>query len=105
MEIFTEGYNEYLELRKQRALEKKVSRKKHPPRQARPKTKKAKIDLEEIERNISDLEDQLSLLSEQLLKAGDDIDRVRELGMQYAMVEEAIAKHIAMWEQAASHQE
>lgn len=105
MEIFTNGYNEYLELRKQRALEKKVSRKKHSPQQTRPKTKRAKIDLEEIERNISDLEDQLSLLSEELLRAGDDIDRVRELGMQYAMVEEAIAKQILMWEQAASHQE
>ncbi|OGO17540.1 MAG: hypothetical protein A2Z14_03700 [Chloroflexi bacterium RBG_16_48_8] len=105
MEIYPEGYNQYLEVRKQRALEKKITRNPISPRSTRPRTQSAKRDIEEIETKISDLEGQLAFLSEELVKAGNDIDRVRELGTQYAILEEALHKQLAVWEAAANHEE
>ena len=105
MEIYTEGYDEYLEVRKQRSLEKKKSRKHVPPKTTQPRAKTAILDLEQIELVISDLEEQLNLLSDELVKAGDNIDRVKELGTQYAMLEEALREQLAVWEEAANHLE
>jgi ATP-binding cassette subfamily F protein 3 len=105
MEIYTGGYAEYLEARAQRSLEKKATRKLDSRKSTQPRQKKIKIDLEQIELVISDLERQLDLISEELVRAGDDIDRVKVLGTHYAMVEEALREQLAVWEEAANHQE
>jgi ATP-binding cassette subfamily F protein 3 len=104
MEIFTGGYQEYLEIRKQRSLEKRTVRKQTSARPV-PKKKRAKVNLEDIESRISSLEQQLAILSDELVKAGDDIERVRELGKQYATVEDALREYLAIWERLANHQE
>jgi len=105
MEIYPEGYNQYLEVRKQRVSEKKRSRKPVSSRSIHPKIKPAKKVLEEIETKISDLESQLSLLSDELAKIGNEIDRVRELGTQYAILEEELDKQLELWEATANHEE
>jgi len=105
MEIFAGGYDEYQQVRKQRALEKKATRKTAPSKPIQPKEKKVKIDLEEIETRISDLEEQLSRVSDALVQAGGDLKRVRELGAEYATLEKAITEDLEIWEQAANHQE
>jgi ATP-binding cassette subfamily F protein 3 len=105
MEIFTGSYAEYQIVRKQRDLKRKATRKRVPAKRAKPKEKKVKVNLEEIEARISDLEGQLSSISESLIQAGDNIERVRELGAEYATLEKAIAEEMARWEQAANHQD
>ncbi len=105
LEIYPEGYNQYLEVRTQRSIEKKASRKPVSRRSTQQRKKTAKLDLVEIEMIISDLEERLNLLSEELIKAGDDIDRVKELGTQYAILEEALREQLAIWENAANLQE
>jgi ATP-binding cassette subfamily F protein 3 len=105
MEIFTGGYAEYQQVRKQRILEKKSSRKIAPSKVTTTKKKEVKINLEEIEARIADLENQLSRVSEALVQAGDDVERVRELGAEYATLEEAIAKEMEIWEHAANYEE
>ena len=104
MEIFTGGYQEYLEIRKQRSLEKRTAQKQTYARPV-PKKKKVKVNLEDIETRISSLEQQLAILSDELVKAGDDIERVRELGKHYATVEDALREYLAIWERLANHQE
>ena len=105
MEIFTGGYAEYQQVRKQRILEKKSSRKIAPSKVTTTKKKEVKINLEEIEARIADLEDQLSRVSEALVQAGDDLERVRELGAEYATLEKAIAEEMEIWEHAANYEE
>jgi ATP-binding cassette subfamily F protein 3 len=105
MEIYTEGYDEYLEVRKQRSLEKKAARKSISPSSSQPRSRIKTTDLNQIEAVISELEEQLDLLSEELVKAGDDIDRVKMLGTQYAMVEEVLREQLEVWEEAANHQD
>jgi ATP-binding cassette subfamily F protein 3 len=104
MEIFTGGYHEYSELRKQRSLQKRTARKTIVSRPV-PKKKKAEVNIEELEERISDLEGQLASLADELTKAGDDIERVRELGKQYATLEDVLSQQLALWEQVANHQE
>jgi regulator of replication initiation timing len=62
------------------------------------------IDLKQIETTISDLEEQLNVISDELVKAGNDIQRVRELGTQYAMLEETLREQLAIWEEAADYE-
>jgi ATP-binding cassette subfamily F protein 3 len=105
MEIYTEGYDEYLDVRKQRSLEKKAARKPISPSSSQPRSRTATTDINQIEAVISELEDRLNFLSEELVKAGNDIDRVKELGTQYAMLEEDLREQLAVWEEVANHQE
>jgi ATP-binding cassette subfamily F protein 3 len=105
MEIFRGGYAEYQQVRKQRALEKKSSRKTIPSKATKTKKKEVIINLEEVEARIADLEDQLSRVSEALVQARDDLERVRELGAEYATLEKAIAEEMEIWEHAANHEE
>jgi len=105
MEIFSGGYAEYQQVRKQRVLDKKSSRKTTPLKTTTTKKMEVKINLEEIEARIADLEDQLSRVSEALVQAGDDLERVRELGAEYANLEKAIAEEMEIWEHAANYEE
>jgi ATP-binding cassette subfamily F protein 3 len=105
MEIFTGRYAEYQVVRKQRDLKRKATRKRVPAKRAKSKEKKVKVNLEEIEARITDLEGQLSSISEALIQAGGNIERVRELGAEYATLEKVIAEEMTLWEQAANHQE
>jgi ATP-binding cassette subfamily F protein 3 len=105
MEIFSGGYDEYQFVKKQRIEKKKAARKSPSSERSKPKKKLVRVNLEEIESRISELEAELARVSKALVQAGEDVDRVRKLGAEYATLEKAIAEEMAIWEAAADGQE
>jgi ATP-binding cassette subfamily F protein 3 len=105
MEIFNGGYEEYQFMKTQRREKKKAVRRSSSSERSKPKKKLVKVNLEQIESRISELEAELARVSKALIQAGDDVDRVRKLGAEYATLEKAIAEEMAIWEEAADGQE
>lgn len=106
LEVFTGGYPQYLEVRQQKAEMTKAKQARKPEKaKPSPKRNKTKLELEKIEASIADLEEQLRQLAQELADVGTDVDRVRQLGVRYAKLEEELNQQIVLWERLAKHQE
>jgi ATP-binding cassette, subfamily F, member 3 len=91
----------YAELQDYRRLEiEKQKKSKKPARRKKPEDtgKKIRHDLESLESDIAALENELQDLTRELDVQGLPMDRLRELGEQYADVEVRLSERMSAWE-------
>ena len=102
MEIHRGGYSTYTAAKKQKARPrksiKKVSKDSSPKGAAPDK----EISLEDLERRILEKEQALARVGEQLVEAGKDVERVKILGQEYAVLENEVRETMEAWERTAS---
>ncbi len=102
MEIHRGGYSTYTAAKKQEARPrksiKKVSKDPSPKGAALDK----EISLEDLERRILEKEQALTRVGEQLVEAGKDVEQVKILGQEYAVLEDELRETMEAWERIAS---
>jgi ATP-binding cassette subfamily F protein 3 len=103
LEIYLDGYAGYVEMKQKRLQERRETQRKVRPKPHKPVTKVDTADLERVEANISRLEHALMNISQELMEAARDTDRVRELGERYSAVEAALTEQLRIWERLANH--
>ncbi|HEY43974.1 MAG TPA: ABC-F family ATP-binding cassette domain-containing protein [Anaerolineae bacterium] len=101
LEVFTGGYEIYLESRRKKTEALKVpskmpARKDRPPRGSGSRGRMAVV-----EDRIEALERALAQVTRQLENAGDDFEKLRLLGDRYSELEADLEKQISMWERLA----
>lgn len=107
LEIYREGYSQYLEARETRAEEQKQEKSRKAGKTAgnggrrRGKGRKER-ELKELEDEIEKLESELSALSRQLDCNSTDVEQVRETGERYAEVQKKLEHRLGVWEQLAN---
>ena len=108
MEIYLGGYHQYLEAKQQRQQEAEMAKPSRTRKAARTAPKERgtqnRIEIEKVEAHVAELERELQRIARELTKAGKDVDRVRELGLQYAELETNLNEQMAVWERIADRQ-
>jgi ATP-binding cassette subfamily F protein 3 len=104
LRVYEGGFDEYLAERERQALEKegeaRPQRVDRPPvRDGQRVQRQAVQRLAVLEQEISELEMQLAALGAELEKAGAgrQLDKVRQLGLEYSSAEAALQRHLAEW--------
>jgi ATP-binding cassette subfamily F protein 3 len=102
--VYEGGYDDYLVERERQAQEKEGGKKtrrvyRRPVREGQRAQHQAIQRLAALEGAISDLEMQLEALAAELEKAaaGRQLDRVRQLGLEYSSAEADLQRHLAEW--------
>ena len=102
--VYEGGYDDYLVERERQAQEKEGGTKtrrvyRRPVREGQRAQHQAIQRLAALEGAISDLEMQLEALAAELEKAaaGRQLDRVRQLGLEYSSAEADLQRHLAEW--------
>jgi ATP-binding cassette subfamily F protein 3 len=110
LHVYQGGYEEYLSMRERDAQERAAARAKETktsPRRERRRSdqdgRKRKARQATLEQVISGLETQLATLSAALEAAGiaQQLDKVRQLGLEYSVVEADLQRHLAEWSEVA----
>jgi ATP-binding cassette subfamily F protein 3 len=101
LEVFTGGYETYLDSQRKRAEARKAVSKKIPRKDRTPKGSGVGIRLTEVEERIEALEKALAQLTRQLEEAGNDLEQLRLLGDRYTRLEADLERQIAIWERLA----
>jgi ATP-binding cassette subfamily F protein 3 len=110
LHVFEGGYDEYLVKRERDALAQDATPTKAKARPRRERRRPAGDGKEQrlrqaaaLEQTISDLETQLKVLSAELQAAGaaQQLDKVRQLGLEYSAMEMDLQRHLAEWSEVA----
>lgn len=110
LHVFEGGYDEYLSVRERDTQERAASRAKETKTAPRRERRRPDNDGRErkarqatLEQMISGLETQLATLSAALEAAGiaQQLDKVRQLGLEYSVVEADLQRHLAEWSEVA----
>jgi ATP-binding cassette subfamily F protein 3 len=101
LEVFLGDYSQYLEARQQKVDVVRAKPSKPEKAKSQPSRSKTRMDLEKVEASIADLEMQLRQLAQELAEVGTDVERVRQLGLQYAELEQQLNEQIMLWERLA----
>ncbi len=101
LEVFTGGYETYLDSQRVRAEARKVVSKKIFRKERTPKGSEAGVRLTEVEERIEELESALAQVTRQLEEVGDDLEQLRLLGARYTELEADLERQIAIWERLA----
>ncbi|HEY47783.1 MAG: hypothetical protein AMJ88_01860 [Anaerolineae bacterium SM23_ 63] len=98
LEVFTGGYETYLDSQRVRAEARKAISKKASDKDRTPKGSGAGIRLTEVEERIEALESALVQVTRQLEEAGNDLEQLHRLGDLYTELEADLERQIALWE-------
>jgi ATP-binding cassette subfamily F protein 3 len=110
LHVYQGGYEEYLSMRERDAQERAAARAKETKTAPRRERRRSDQDGRErkarqatLEQVISGLETQLATLSAALEAAGiaQQLDKVRQLGLEYSVVEADLQRHLAEWSEVA----
>jgi ATP-binding cassette subfamily F protein 3 len=101
LEVFTGGYEVYLDSQRKRAEVRKAISKKVSGKDRTPKGSGAGVRLTEVEERIELLERALAQVTRQLVEAGNDLEQLHLLGDRYTKLEADLESQIAIWEQLA----
>lgn len=101
LEVFTGGYETYLESQRLRTEARKVVSKKVSKRDRTSKDSRVGVRLTEVEERIETLEEALTEVTRQLEEAGNDVEQLHRLGDRYTELEADLERQIAIWERLA----
>lgn len=107
LEVYGQGYAEYLATRaegtgaKKAAVDRPSRGPAHPSKRRGEGGQKAHDELRRLEAQITELERSMEDLAEEMSVAGADVERVRRLGEQYTLHEKALASALTKWEALA----
>jgi ATP-binding cassette subfamily F protein 3 len=101
LEVFTGGYETYLESQRLRTEARKEVSKKVSRRDRTSKDSRVGVRLTEVEERIETLEKALAQVTRQLEEAGNDLEQLHRLGNRYTELEADLERQIAIWERLA----
>lgn len=101
------GYAKYRSILAHEAAQRAPAESKPAPKKEKPKSGTKELDklVRRLEREIDQMEQQLRLLDEQIAQASSDYQRLAELLQEKETQEEALARRMEQWEEAASQME
>ncbi len=103
MGVYQGGYAAYLEANQNEEEDRKLSKKKFFEARVRIQgNSQRRKELEALEDRINVLESEFRAVSEQIEGAGVDVEKVRELGERYAILEAELNREMETWERLAS---
>jgi ATP-binding cassette subfamily F protein 3 len=103
MGVYQGGYAAYLEANQNEEEDRKLSKKKFFEARVRIQgNSQRRKELEALEDRINGLESEFRAVSEQIEGAGVDVEKVRELGERYAILEAELNREMETWERIAS---
>lgn len=103
MGVYQGGYAAYLEANQNEEEDRKLSKKKFFEARVRIQgNSQRRKELEALEDRINGLESEFRAVSEQIEGAGVDVEKVRELGERYAILEAELNREMETWERLAS---
>jgi ATP-binding cassette subfamily F protein 3 len=106
LRVYDGGYSDYEEQRREfKESEGKEERKKEKGQRRKSRKEETVVSrAAELEENISALEAQLTALSEELVaaSAAQDVESLRELGLEYRRVDEELQRLLAQWAEAGA---
>jgi ATP-binding cassette subfamily F protein 3 len=101
MTVHEGGYASYAASRREAAAPPSATSKQQADRPRPRKSTRGKIALADAEARIDSLEKELARVSLQLEEAGADVDTVRRLGEEYALLETQLQDSLKAWEELA----
>ena len=110
LRVYAGGYDEYLAAREREGLRRSAVRaeevgsaRRRERRQPAGDGRARQARQVTLEQTISDLETQLAALSAELQSAGinQQLDKVRQLGLEYSAVEADLQRHLTEWSEVA----
>jgi ATP-binding cassette subfamily F protein 3 len=101
MTVHEGGYASYAASRREAAAPPSATSKQQADRPRPRKSTRGKIALADAEARIDSLEKELARVSLQLEEAGADVDTVRRLGEEYALLEAQLQDSLKAWEELA----
>jgi ATP-binding cassette subfamily F protein 3 len=101
MTVHEGGYASYAASRREAAAAPATTIQKQADRPRPRKSSRGKIALADTEARIDSLERELASVSRQLEEAGADVDSVRRLGEEYALLEAQLRESLKAWEELA----
>jgi ATP-binding cassette subfamily F protein 3 len=101
LEVFTGGYETYLESQRVKPEARKVVSKIPSRKDRSPRSSGSGVRMAVVEDRIEALERALAQITRQLEDASDDFEQLRLLGDRYTELEKDLEKQIAMWERLA----
>jgi ATP-binding cassette, subfamily F, member 3 len=101
LDVRSGGYSEYLASHRLTAPPGQVASQGRPGRGPSGRTGKADRELQVTEERISELEDELAVLTQSLQARSGDVESVRRLGLRYAEVETELDQVLGKWERLA----
>ena len=101
------GYAKYRSILAHEAAQRAPAESKPAQKKEKPKSGTKELDklVRRLEREIDQMEQQLRLLDEQIAQASSDYQRLAELLQEKEAQEEALARRMEQWEEAASQME
>ena len=101
------GYDKYRSILAHEAAQRAPAESKPAQKKEKPKSGTKELDklVRRLEREIDQMEQQLRLLDEQIAQASSDYQRLAELLQEKEVQEEALARRMEQWEEAASQME
>lgn len=102
LQVIHGGYQAYKQAREQEKPRGAAGSKGEPSVESKlgqPRGPSFRIRIERIEAHVEDLEKALEDLADRIERAGEDREKVRELGERYAAKEQELQAHLAEWEQ------
>jgi ATP-binding cassette subfamily F protein 3 len=101
LDVFTGGYETYLDSQKERAEARKTVSERVSGKDRSPKGSGAGVRLTEVEERIEALESALAQVTRKLEEAGNDLEQLHLLGDRYTELEADLERQIAIWERLA----
>jgi ATP-binding cassette subfamily F protein 3 len=101
LDVFTGGYETYLDSQKERAEARKTVSERVSGKDRSPKDSGAGVRLTDVEERIEALESALAQVTRKLEEAGNDLEQLHLLGDRYTELEADLERQIAIWERLA----